>query len=85
LSERTYRLYQRSLANINGAEAVVARIDFDAGRVMRPTILALLAFFYIGFLQATWFFPWFSGGTPIVLGLTAACPMVVYFRWTGFR
>ena len=41
----------------NGAEAVAAPVKFEAERLMRLTVAALLAISYIGFPEETWFFP----------------------------
>ncbi len=70
---------------INGGEAVAVSIGFEAERMMRLTIAMLLAMSYVGFPEETWFFPWFLGVMLIMIGLTAICPMVIFYRWMGFR
>jgi len=64
---------------------VQARIAFDAERVMRLTVALLLAISYIFYPDVTWFFPWFMGAMLVLAGITNVCPMVIYFRWLGFR
>lgn len=61
------------------------RIAFEAERVMRLTVALLLAISYVFYPDVTWFFPWFMGAMLVLAGITNVCPMVIYFRWLGFR
>lgn len=61
------------------------RIAFEAERLMRVTVALLLAISYIFYPEQTWFFPWFMGAMLVMAGITNVCPMVIYFRWLGFR
>ena len=62
-----------------------ARIDFEAERALRLVVAAFLVVSYILFNKALWFFPWFIGFALFGAGLSGICPMVMGFRWLGFR
>jgi len=70
---------------INSKDSTVASINFKAERLMRLTAVILLSISYFGFPEETWFFPWFMGSVLIMAGLTSVCPMVIFYRWAGFR
>jgi len=61
------------------------RLFFDAEQLMRLTVATLLAISYFVFPEETWFFPWFMGAMLLMAGITNICPMVIYYRWLGFR
>lgn len=61
------------------------RIPFEAERMMRLTVAVLLAISYLIFPEETWFFPWFMGAMLVMAGISNICPMVIYYRWLGFR
>jgi hypothetical protein len=62
-----------------------SRIPFDAERVLRLIVAALLVLTFVLFPEQTWFFPWFIGFMLFMAGLTNICPMVMGLRWVGFR
>lgn len=61
------------------------RIPFDAERVLRLLVAALLILTFVMFPEQAWFFPWFIGFMLFMAGLTNICPMVMGLRWMGFR
>jgi hypothetical protein len=65
-----------------GAEA---RINFEAERALRLAVAAFLVVSYVLFPKELWFFPWFIGFALFGAGLSGICPMVMGFRWLGFR
>jgi hypothetical protein len=62
-----------------------ARIDFEAERALRLGVAAFLIVSYLIFSKVLWFFPWFIGFALFGAGLSGICPMVMGFRWLGFR
>jgi hypothetical protein len=62
-----------------------ARLNFEAERALRLVVAAFLVISYIFFNKELWFFPWFIGFALFGAGLSGICPMVMGFRWAGFR
>lgn len=62
-----------------------ARIDFESERAMRLVMSASLIVGYVMFNKELWFFPWFIGFALLDAGLIGICPLVMGFRWAGFR
>lgn len=62
-----------------------ARINFEAERALRLAVAAFLIVSYLIFSKELWFFPWFIGFALFGAGLSGICPMVMGFRWLGFR
>jgi len=62
-----------------------ARFNFEAERALRLVVAAFLIVSYILFNKELWFFPWFIGFALFGAGLSGICPMVMGFRWAGFR
>ena len=62
-----------------------ARINFEAERALRLAVAVLLVVSYVIFPKELWFFPWFIGFALFGAGLSGICPMVMGFRWLGFR
>lgn len=62
-----------------------ARINFEAERALRLVVAAFLVVSYFLFNKELWFFPWFIGFALFGAGLSGICPMVMGFRWVGFR
>ncbi|BAV34276.1 hypothetical protein SCL_1985 [Sulfuricaulis limicola] len=62
-----------------------ARINFEAERALRLVVAAFLIVSYVVFSTELWFFPWFIGFALFGAGLSGICPMVMGFRWVGFR
>lgn len=61
------------------------KFDFEAERVLRLVIFTLLIFTVLIFPESGWFFPWFIGASLFIAGVTNVCPMVMLFRYLGFR
>ena len=62
-----------------------ARFNFEAERALRLAVAVLLFISYVVFPVELWFFPWFIGFALFGAGLNGICPMVIGFRWLGFR
>ena len=62
-----------------------ARVNFEAERALRLAVAAFLIISYMVFSKELWFFPWFIGFALFGAGLSGICPMVMGFRWLGFR
>jgi len=60
------------------------RFNFEAERMLRITV----DIFLIGFVlypEVLWFMPWFLAVMLLIAGITKMCPMVLFFRYFGFR
>lgn len=64
---------------------VDTRFQFEAERALRLVVAAFLIVSYVFFSKELWFFPWFIGFALFGAGLSGICPMVMAFRWLGFR
>lgn len=62
-----------------------ARIPFDAEQAMRLVIALLLLMPVFFSAEILWIVPWFVASMLLLAGLTNICPMVMFFRWLGFR
>ena len=62
-----------------------ALINFEAERALRLTVAGFLIVSFVVFGKELWFFPWFIGFALFGAGLSGICPMVMGFRWAGFR
>ena len=62
-----------------------SRINFEAERVLRLVVAGFLIISFVIFNKDLWFFPWFIGFALFGAGLSGICPMVMGFRWLGFR
>ena len=62
-----------------------ARVNFEAERALRLAVAGFLIVSFIIFSKELWFFPWFIGFALFGAGLSGICPMVMGFRWLGFR
>ncbi|MEK7207363.1 MAG: hypothetical protein AAB134_05710 [Pseudomonadota bacterium] len=60
-------------------------INFEAERALRLAVVGFLMISYVLFNEELWFFPWFIGFALFGAGLSGMCPMVMGFRWLGFR
>ena len=58
---------------------------FEAERMLRLVVTFLFVITFILYPEPTWFFPWFIGVMLFLAGLTKICPMVMFFRYLGFR
>jgi len=69
----------------HGHKEPIYKFDFEAERLLRLVIFILLIFAVLIFPESGWFFPWFIGAMLFMAGVTNICPMVMLFRYLGFR
>ena len=67
------------------AEYIRTRFSFEAERMLRITVALLLVLTFILFPEPMWFFPWFIAVMLLSAGITNICPMVMFYRYLGFR
>ncbi len=60
-------------------------IPFEAERAMRLVVALILILPLFFSVEALWIIPWFVASMLLLAGLTNICPMVMFFRWLGFR
>ena len=68
-----------------GNNCALYKYNFEAERLLRLVVFILLIFTVLIFPESGWFFPWFIGAMFFMAGLTNICPMVLLFRYLGFR
>ncbi len=65
------------------------RFSFEAFRVWRLSVALILGGSFIllqgKHLEVLWFIPWFMGFAIMGAGVSGVCPMLLFFRWLGFR
>ena len=61
------------------------KFNFEAERLLRLAVFLLLMFTVLIFPEPGWFLPWFIGAMLLMAGITNICPMVMLFRYLGFR
>jgi archaellum biogenesis protein FlaJ (TadC family) len=61
------------------------RFSFEAERMLRITVVALLVISFILYPELLWFLPWFVAVMLLLAGITKICPMVLFYRYFGFR
>ncbi len=61
------------------------KIDFDAERAWRFTVVILLCITYLMFYGQAWFIPWFMGFTIFGAGLSGVCTMLLALKLIGLR
>lgn len=66
-------------------EAQLARIPFDAERVWRLVVAAMLLVTVYVFNEQLWFIPWFMGFAIFGAGLSGVCPVLISLKLAGFR
>lgn len=60
-------------------------IPFEAERAMRLVVaLILISPLFIS-ASIMWILPWFVASMLLLAGVTNICPMVMLFRWMGFK
>ena len=64
---------------------VTGHIPLDAEQAMRLVIALILVSPIFFSTEALWFIPWFVASMLLLAGLTNICPMVMLFRWLGFK
>ncbi|MGA7802161.1 MAG: hypothetical protein WCC36_15255 [Gammaproteobacteria bacterium] len=65
--------------------ATAPRIQFDAERAWRLSVVAMLAVSLFAFPEQLWFFPWFMGFAILGAGLSGVCPVLISLKFAGFR
>jgi len=73
------------MEHVNPCGGEKTAIPFEAERMLRLVVLALLIITHIFYNELLWWFPWFIGIMLITAGLTGICPMVMTLRAIGFR
>jgi hypothetical protein len=61
------------------------RFNFDAERVWRLILAAVLIVVYVLFYDQLWYVAWFLGFAILGAGLSGVCPMFITIKWAGFR
>jgi hypothetical protein len=61
------------------------RFDFEAERALRLMFAMVLLLGMILFYDLLWFFPWFLGFAVLGAGVSRVCPMLIFFKWCGFK
>jgi len=59
--------------------------SFEAERMLRITVTFLLMFSFVIYREPLWFVPWFVSMMLLSAGITNICPMVMFYRYLGFR
>lgn len=77
--------YGPSKAKPVSANTNSPRISFEAERMLRITVAALLGVSFILYPEMLWFVPWFVAVMLLLAGITKICPMVIFYRFCGFR
>jgi hypothetical protein len=75
----------QSAADIQAVKTTHSAFNFEAERLLRVVVFVLLIFTVLIFPEPGWFFPWFIGAMLFMAGVTNICPMVLLFRYLGFR
>lgn len=61
------------------------KTSFEAERVLRFILIALLAMTLFMAPELLWWLPWFIAFALIGAGLSGICPMISALRWAGTR
>jgi len=64
---------------------LVAPIPFEAESAMRLVVALILVSPLVFSADILWIVPWFVASMLLLAGVTNICPMVMFFRWLGFR
>jgi hypothetical protein len=59
--------------------------SFEAERVLRLVMALLLVLPFILSIEFLWVLPWFIACMLLLEGVTDICPMLMFFRWLGFK
>ncbi|WP_198263939.1 YgaP family membrane protein [sulfur-oxidizing endosymbiont of Gigantopelta aegis] len=79
------------MKTVSGSEKSVleqkklGNIPFEAERAMRLVIALILITPLFFSMEELWIIPWFVASMLLLAGVTNICPMVMFFRWLGFR
>lgn len=60
-------------------------IPFEAERAMRLVVALILIVPLFLKTDIIWIVPWFVASMLLLSGVTNICPMVMFFRWLGFK
>jgi len=77
--------YGAKAAGAHPANPDSSRFGFEAERMLRITVALLLWVSFIMFPELLWFVPWFVAIMLLLAGITKICPMVIFYRFCGFR
>jgi len=58
---------------------------FEAERATRLVIALMLVTPLIFSMDSLWIVPWFVASMLLLSGVTNICPMLMFFRWMGFK
>jgi hypothetical protein len=73
-------------ANCNPGTAVpIYKYSFEAERMLRLIVAALLILGYVMFPEALWFLPWLLAFAVLGAGVSGVCPCVLGLKKCGFR
>lgn len=72
-------------SQVDGSVSPSAHLPLEAEQVMRLAMAVMLFLSYFRFPDIAWFFPWFLGVMLLLAGISRICPMVMFFRFVGFR
>lgn len=72
-------------AKVQSENQKPARFNFEAERMLRVTVAILLVVSFILYPELLWFLPWFVAMMLLLAGITKICPMVLFYRFLGFR
>lgn len=61
------------------------RFSFEAESAMRLVVALILIIPFFFSADILWIIPWFVASMLLLAGVTNICPMVMFFRWLGFR
>lgn len=60
------------------------RFGFEAERVLRIFVAAMLVLTFVLFHEQAWYIPWFLGFALLLAGITGICPLAIFLRKLGF-
>ncbi|MCW8930657.1 MAG: DUF2892 domain-containing protein [Gammaproteobacteria bacterium] len=66
-------------------QTLTPRIPFEAESAMRLVVALILLIPLFFSIEILWIIPWFVASMLLLAGVTNICPMVMFFRWLGFR
>lgn len=61
------------------------KFKFEPERLLRVVVLLFLVVTFVLSPESDGFFPWFIGAMLLMAGVSSICPMVMFFRFLGFR
>ncbi|MCR4302321.1 MAG: hypothetical protein NUV51_11975 [Sulfuricaulis sp.] len=68
-----------------GAAVPMFRYSFEAERMLRLIIAAMLILSYIVYPETLWFLPWLLAFAVLGAGVSGVCPCVLGLKKCGFR